>query len=111
MNKYGIENFTFTLVKACKPQYLNRFEKLYIRIYQTTNDNYGYNKTIGGDNVNIRQNKVGVRFVSRFIDKRYKQGFRYRYANPNGQHLYSYDLIKLLNANMKGFVFFHPMKQ
>ena len=45
-NKYGRENFSFLLIKACKPRYLNRFEKLYIKKYNTYQD--GYNLTMGG---------------------------------------------------------------
>lgn len=45
-NKYGKENFSFLLIKACKPKYLNRFEKMYIKIYNTYQD--GYNLTTGG---------------------------------------------------------------
>lgn len=36
-NKYGEENFEFELIKACKIKYLDRFEKLYIRIYDALN--------------------------------------------------------------------------
>lgn len=46
-NKYGESAFEFKLIKACKPQYLNRFEKMYIRAYDTYNN--GYNLTIGGE--------------------------------------------------------------
>lgn len=46
-NKYGEKNFSFSLIKACKPKYLNRFEKLYIKIYNSYNN--GYNLTIGGE--------------------------------------------------------------
>lgn len=46
-NKYGEENFSFQLLKACKKRYLNRFEKLYIKKYKSFSN--GYNLTIGGD--------------------------------------------------------------
>lgn len=47
-NKYGETVFSFQLLKACKPQYLNRFEKLYIKIYNAEGDD-GYNMTSGGE--------------------------------------------------------------
>lgn len=47
-NKYGENAFIFEIIKACKPRYLNRLEKMYIRIYDTYNN--GYNQTKGGDN-------------------------------------------------------------
>lgn len=46
-NKYGEQSFCFKLIKACKQKYLNRFEKLYIKIYDAYNT--GYNMTKGGD--------------------------------------------------------------
>ena len=48
-NKYGKENFKFEIIKVCKEKYLDRFEKLYIRIYDTMNKNKGYNKESGGN--------------------------------------------------------------
>lgn len=45
-NKYGALNFDFYIIKACKPFYLDRFEKLYIKKYDTYNN--GYNLDTGG---------------------------------------------------------------
>lgn len=47
-NKHG-NIFKFYLIKTCKSRYLNRFEKLYIRIYHTMHYQNGYNIEIGGD--------------------------------------------------------------
>lgn len=47
-NKYGEENFEFELIKACKIMYLDRFEKLYIRIYDALNKDKGFNFQSGG---------------------------------------------------------------
>ena len=47
-NKYGKENFDFEIIKCCKEKYLDRFEKLYIRINDTMNSKKGYNKEAGG---------------------------------------------------------------
>lgn len=48
INKYGVDNFIFKLYVACKPQYMNRIEKLLIRVNDTTNPEKGYNKDSGG---------------------------------------------------------------
>lgn len=48
-NKYGKENFDFKIIKCCKEKYLDRFEKLYIRINDTINPDKGYNKDTGGN--------------------------------------------------------------
>lgn len=48
-NKYGEDAFEFELLKACKPRYLNRLEKLYVKIYDSMNPDKGYNLQSGGD--------------------------------------------------------------
>lgn len=47
-NKYGEDNFEFKLVKACKPKYLDRFEKLLIRTMNLNDRSTGYNISGGG---------------------------------------------------------------
>lgn len=47
-NKYGEEAFEFKIIKCCKERYLDRFEKLYIDIYDTFKN--GYNRHPGGRN-------------------------------------------------------------
>lgn len=54
-NKYGEDAFEFKLIKACKPRYLNRFEKLYIKTYDSYNN--GYNLTEGGENPPVLRGK------------------------------------------------------
>lgn len=107
-NKYGEDNFNMFILKSCKKRYLNRLEKMYIRIYESFYN--GYNLTKGGDGFpldeesrhhralanSLTTNRIGVMNVSKFTDAKYKQGFRYRYQNSaTGQHMYSYDLLKL----------------
>ena len=43
-NKYGENAFEFNVIKYCKEKYLNRFEKLYIKIYDTTKNGYNIHK-------------------------------------------------------------------
>lgn len=79
---------------------------MYIRIYNSFY--HGYNLTKGGEGLDeeslcrralansLATNRIGVMNVSKFTDTKYKQGFRYRYQNSiTGQHIYSYDLLKL----------------
>ena len=52
IEKYGIENFT--IIKefdvAHSKEELDALEDMYIKIYNTTNSKYGYNKKFGGAN-------------------------------------------------------------
>lgn len=45
-NKYGENAFEFKIIKACKKQYLDRFEKLYMSTFNTHKN--GYNIIPGG---------------------------------------------------------------
>jgi hypothetical protein len=52
IKKYGIENFEIIeeFDIAYSQEELNKLEDMYIKIYNTTNDKYGYNKRYGGRN-------------------------------------------------------------
>ena len=47
IRKYGIENFTFEILKICSRDELNKWEKYYIKKYNTFHN--GYNEDEGGD--------------------------------------------------------------
>lgn len=48
-NKYGEDNFDFSIIEQCNENELNKKEKYWIRFYNSNNSQYGYNKTEGGD--------------------------------------------------------------
>lgn len=50
-NKYGGDVFVFSIVECCDEQHLNDLEIKYIKYYNSCDENYGYNLTIGGDGV------------------------------------------------------------
>lgn len=65
MNKYGIENFN--IIEICKvfnvdktelKNILNSLEIYYIKLYNSTNRDFGYNITSGGNNVDHMMKKV-----------------------------------------------------
>lgn len=47
IRKYGIENFSFEVIKECTPDELDDLERYYINLYDTYYN--GYNSTLGGD--------------------------------------------------------------
>lgn len=47
MNKYGVENFSLTVLKECSIEELSKYEMYYIDKLNTYH--YGYNATKGGD--------------------------------------------------------------
>jgi group I intron endonuclease len=49
IKKYGKENFTRTIVEECDNWFLNEREKYWIKYFDSTNHNIGYNITEGGE--------------------------------------------------------------
>ena len=48
-NKYGEDNFDFSVLEECKEEEINDKEIYWISKYNSTNPKYGYNISIGGD--------------------------------------------------------------
>ena len=48
VNKYGIENFSFTVLCECEKEKLNELEQYYIYCLETTDQRVGYNRQYGG---------------------------------------------------------------
>lgn len=48
-NKYGKDNFEFSIICECKEEELNEKEKFYISFYKSTDRKYGYNLESGGN--------------------------------------------------------------
>jgi group I intron endonuclease len=48
-NKYGEENFTFYILEESDKEKINRLEIYYINLYNTKNQEFGFNLTDGGE--------------------------------------------------------------
>lgn len=102
-NKYGSDNFDFFILKRCKHQYLDRFEKLYIRQHNSIKQ--GYNITYGyQDRQSIYQEQrlkmsratttTGIYGVSKRNRPDLQQGFIYVYKTQ-ACTITSVDLLRL----------------
>lgn len=94
--KYGLENFSLLILKKCDSQEeLDRWEKHYIKIFNTLNPN-GYNMTEGGTS--------GYKFTDE-VKERMSQALKGKYAKEKswnyGKHL-SANAKKLLSINRTG---------
>jgi hypothetical protein len=49
IRKYGKDNFKIELLKECSMNERAELEKYYIQLYNSSNDKYGYNISLGGD--------------------------------------------------------------
>lgn len=103
-NKYGEHNFEFSILKRCKHQYLDRFEKMYIRQYNSIED--GYNITYGYQDRRVihtkkrlemskSTTKTGIYGLSKRTRPDIPQGFIYVYKTYKINSLTSIDLNKL----------------
>lgn len=64
IRKYGIENFSFSIVEECTEENLNEREIYWIEHYKSYDKTKGYNITSGGNN-----NGYNIKFDSSFIKK------------------------------------------
>ena len=48
IKKYGIENFSFEVIEECNYKDLDEREIFWIKYYNSSNKNNGYNLTLGG---------------------------------------------------------------
>ena len=105
-NTYHESNFDFYIIKQCKYQYLDRFEKLYIRLYNSIemgyNITYGYQdrSTINSQqrlNMSKTTTKTGIYGVSKRNRPDLPQGFIYTYKTNKTNSLTSVDLKTLKN--------------
>lgn len=48
IRKYGLDNFSFTVLEECTPEELNDKEKFWIQTLNANDPNFGYNLTEGG---------------------------------------------------------------
>lgn len=57
-NKYGVDSFDFKILEKCHKKELNDKERYYIELYNTTDDDYGYNLKSGGQDTNYVVDEV-----------------------------------------------------
>lgn len=57
-NKYGKDNFEYTIICECRKEELNDLEKYYIRKYHSYDNKYGYNLTKGGDQYEFNDDTI-----------------------------------------------------
>lgn len=58
IRKYGWENFEYSILEVCEEKYLCEREIFYINKYQTFNEEYGYNKTFGGEHYIFTEEQI-----------------------------------------------------
>ena len=90
MNKYGYDNFIPSLIEECEDNLLNEREIYWIKFYNTTNKDIGYNMTIGGDGGNTWTNNPHKEETSKKISESNK-----------GKHKITPELREKLNVSSK----------
>lgn len=95
-NKYSEENFKFEVLLLCSKNQLLYFEQMLIDSYQTTNPNFGYNKSP------IAGNTLGYQFTEKQIEN-LKKGHKGQQAWNKGKiGIYSKESLKLISDSMMG---------
>ena len=64
-NKYGEDNFQFNILTTCGFERLNELEIYFVELFHTSNRNYGYNMTNGGDGcIGYKHTEKTKRYIS-----------------------------------------------
>ena len=82
VNKYGAENFQYSVLVYCKPEELNHYEQLYITQFKTDDRRYGYNCTSGGDSQYFRTEDTKKR-MSKAWTKERREEISKKYSGKN----------------------------
>ena len=102
MLKYGEEEFELKIIKCCKPRYLNRFEKLYIKIYNAYEDDFHYNMTVGGDGLGSGENHPNYGTKHTEEHKRKISASMSGLKNPNFGKIRSKEHSEKISRSLKG---------
>lgn len=105
-NLHGVENFSFEILEECKKEILNEKEIYYISYFNSTDQNLGYNITLGGDgivNVSDEHRKIiaeSNKKNPRRKGKKNSKEHRERISNSNkGKKLSKEHKEKISNSN------------
>lgn len=102
IEKYGRENFEYSILTHCKPEELNFFEAFYISRLKTTDRKYGYNATTGGDSFE-RTEDCRKHMAESWTDERRKKISEKLSGENNGFYHHKHDeaTIELLKKHKK----------
>ena len=67
--KYGIDNFTFSVIEECEIEELDKKEQFYISKYNTTDPNFGYNMNSGGNKYKKWNDEIKQKIAKGHIGK------------------------------------------
>ncbi|CAK0764711.1 putative GIY-YIG domain-containing protein [Gammaproteobacteria bacterium] len=63
-NKYGEKSFIFDIIDNCSKENINEREVYWISFYNSFNENFGYNKTKGGDGgLGVKMSKKNIQLL------------------------------------------------
>lgn len=80
INMLGVENFNFEIIEECSDDEIDEKEQYYIQQYNSTNENFGYNKQISGFNNSIGEGNRRAKLTYEDIIE-----IRKAYANHQSQ--------------------------
>lgn len=109
LQKYGYNNFQIEIIEACDPSRLNDREVFWIRYYNSTDPDKGYNCTNGGDGCSIAREiknstkiKISEANKAKWKDEEYRKrqhDSRVKQHQRNAKKIvqltYSYEVIKI----------------
>lgn len=114
VNKYGLSNFEFTILKECTIEETDKLEKYYIDKYDSMNELYGYNLEGGGNlnkiisdeaKNNLSKSHIGIKLSDNTKQKMsdtWKKKFQEGYVNPMTGKKLTLDQIEVIRKHSTG---------
>lgn len=109
MRKYGIENFHIEVIEECPEEKLDERERYWIQQYNSTDKNYGYNKSFGGEggdtwSLNDHKDKTSALLSSKLKGKIHSKESREAAAEKRrGSHLSDEQKQKISETLKEGY--------
>jgi group I intron endonuclease len=101
-NKYGCCSFELNIIEYCLREELNQKEIYYINLYNSSNRNYGYNLTLGGQNGTIPNEETKIKISNKLRGKKRTNEIKEKMSGENhpmyGKHHTKETKLKISNA-------------
>ena len=109
MRKYGIDNFHIEVIEECPEEELDEREKHWIQQYNSTDRNYGYNKSFGGEggdtwSLNDHKDKTSAILSSKLKGKVHsKESYEAAAEKRRGTHMSVEQKQKISESLKEGY--------
>lgn len=101
-NKHGEENFRFYILQECSESDLDVLESYYIDIFNTLDNNFGYNKESGGHFLKRLSEETKEKIRAAHLNKPLSEEHKVKIGQASKGHTLSVESRKLISEKLTG---------